>query len=141
MSPQPLPHHLGASVSYNAGSARITLTRQVEGFYVETTQGPVRLDAWSRTYSSEAQARAAARHTAVAFLRWSTEQGIENRRAETIEVRDAIMKAGANRIPVRFTADENASIAVLEDELDGLASLADLARLEDLRSAMTLHLG
>lgn len=114
---------IGQTISHRAGNAVITLTRTVQTWTVDTYQGPTRLDAWCYAYPSEAEARAAARHTALAFTAHGTDVAIAARRTDlTFEVRDLLHR----RRPVR------ARLAAVEAEIDGLATLADLAQLQQL---------
>lgn len=123
------PLAVGERITRRAGHAVITLQHVRAGVYaVHTIIGTTRSDDWSRSYDSEAEARAAARHTAVAFRAHSTDVAIEAaREALTFHVRDFLNLR-------RPTARDRAASDQVEAQIAALETLADKALRDQTRA-------
>jgi hypothetical protein len=120
------PLAIGEWISHRVGHALITLTRTHMTYVVDTYAGPTRLDDWCRAYSTEAEAREAARHTARAFHTHGTDAAISRRVSDLTAIVDEQIRRDRHRM-----ADRKA-LAAAEAELDALATLADLAMRRQL---------
>lgn len=124
----------GQTITHEAGNATITLQHTDTGTWTVTThQGPTRINDWCRTYTTEGEARDAARHTARTFHTHGTDTAIEARRTALADT-----LAGQVRRMPRNMHDRRA-LAAAEAELETLATLADLALLEQLRWQFAEH--
>lgn len=98
-------------------------------YCVETHQGTYRLDEWTRAYTTEAEARTAARHTAKAFAAHVDEQGIARSRQELVALIDAQGRRARRGMGCA------AVLADAEAAYDALLSLANRAALDTMRAA------
>lgn len=114
----------GDLISYKAGNATIILqcVRIGAAYAVHTNIGWERSDDWSRSYASEAEARSAARHVALAFREWGRDVMIEVRRARLNAALPTVLRGRTVTISgVRM------NLAEVEAALDAIATLADRA--------------
>jgi hypothetical protein len=114
----------GQAISYQAGNAMITLqcVRPGAAYTVSTVIGAHRNDDWSRSYTSEIEARSAARHVALAFREWGRDVMIEVRRARLNAALPTVLRGRTVTISgVRM------NLAEVEAALDAIATLADRA--------------
>jgi hypothetical protein len=120
----------GQAVSYRAGFAVITLQATDTGTYTVTTyQGAYRVEPWCRTYPTERQARAAARHTALAFRAHGSDVAIDRRRQELTDLIAEQQRRSARAYPT-----DRAAVDAAHAEADTLLTLTDLELLDDLRA-------
>lgn len=116
----------------------IRIITGVNCYTVDTWQGPNRLDGWSRTYATHAEARAAANHTWKIFQTYRSDVEVDRRRQElhiANETRtNRLIRQGRHLAHLRLDRE----LSAIADELEGLATLHDRANIDELRQAMAV---
>lgn len=124
------------TIRHQAGSYTITLSPLVVAgttvFRVETTTGSgAVVDAWTRSYPSEAEARYAARHAARVFEVHTDPEAVERRKAELAAVIAEQESRKARRMHSPAVLD------AAEAEYDTLATLTELGAMPALIADVT----
>lgn len=104
------------------------------GYRVETTESGFTVDAWSKTYASEVDARKAARHTAQAYRLHKSAAMIERRRSQLAAILADQDRRDLRRMGSRITR------ADAEREYDTLLDLDSFDGRQRLTASTTLFL-